>query len=227
MNIYQSLIQPERDVSDYIQHTVRQEECFTGLDIGCGRFSNLTALRPQLVSTGIDSFAPAIEEAKSRNLHDHYIVDDVMRHNFAGEKFDVVVANEVIEHLDKLAGWELLKRLESLSGKLVVITTPNGFLPQGAEFGNPWQRHKSGWFVHDFIGLGYLVRGFYGPKFMRGYAGQMKWRGSRVLTPLSQVLGMMLGPWPHLHFGLLAIKDVRDVSVRLASGSRATTAEKP
>ena len=127
MNIYRPLIQPERDVSDYIQNVIRQEECFTGLDIGCGRFSNLTALRPHLVSTGIDAFAPAIEEAKSRNLHDNYIVDDVMRHDFAGEKFDVVVANEVLEHLDKWAGWELLKRLESLSRKLLVITTPKRF----------------------------------------------------------------------------------------------------
>lgn len=199
-----------------IQEIIRQKECETGLDVGCGRFSNLTAMRPSLYSTGIDVYAPAIEEAQHHHLHDDYIVDDIMRHDFADRRFDVVVASEVIEHLDKWAGWDLLRRMESLASKLVIVTTPNGFLPQGPEFGNPWQRHLSGWFVNDFESLGYIVRGTAGPKFMRGYAGELKWRGARVLNPVSQFLGRTLAPWPHMHFGLLAIKDLDGVLPRLS-----------
>jgi hypothetical protein len=144
------------------------------------------------------------------------LIGDVMTHDFGDRRFDVVIANELIEHLDKWAGWKLLERLEQIASRLIIVTTPNGFVPQGPEHGNPWQRHRSGWFTHDFEGLGYDVHGIFGPKFMRGYAGQLRWRGARILVPVSELLGRLLRPHPGAHFGLLAVKELEGVSARLA-----------
>jgi hypothetical protein len=215
MKIYRKLFQPESSVTEYIQTVIRNNNCRTGLDIGCGRFSNLTSVRPQIISTGIDAFAASIEDAKRYNLHDNYILSDVMQYDFNGQKFDVVIASEVIEHFDKWDGLSLIKRMEQLATKLVIITTPNGFLIQGPEFNNPWQRHKSGWFVQDFLGLGYKVHGIFGPKFMRGYANEIKWRGARVWTPVSQLIGRLIVHWPACHAALLAIKDIEGVQAQL------------
>jgi hypothetical protein len=215
MNIYRKLTQPESSVTEYIQSVISRNNCRTGLDIGCGIFSNLTSLRPQLISTGIDAFESSIEDAKRNNLHDNYILADIMQHDFHGQKYDVVIASEVIEHFDKWNGYNLIQRMEQLATKLVIITTPNGFLMQGPEFGNPWQRHKSGWFVQDFIGLGYKVQGIFGPKFMRGYANEIKWRGARLWLPASQLIGRLLTPWPAYHAGLLAIKEIEGVPAQL------------
>jgi hypothetical protein len=210
-----SLRTPERNVVGTIQDIIAAKHCRTGLDLGAGTVSVLTALRPTLRSTAIDRFAPSIETSQKLGIHDEYIVGDVMTHDFGNRRFDVVVANELIEHLDKWAGWRLLERLEQLASRLILVTTPNGFVPQGAEHGNPWQRHRSGWFPHDFEGLGYTVHGIFGPKFMRGYAGQLRWRGARVLVPLSELLGRVLHAYPAAHFGLLAVKELEGVAARL------------
>ena len=215
MRARQSLRTPELNVLTRIQDIVRAKGCASGLDVGAGTFSVLTALRPALRSTAIDAYGPSIDASRTRNMHDEYVVGDVMTYDFGGRQFDVVIANELIEHLDKWAGWRLLERLEQLARRLIIVTTPNGFVPQGPEHGNPWQRHRSGWFPHDFEGLGYTVHGIFGPKFMRGYAGQMRWRGARVLVPVSEVLGRLLQSHPRAHFGLLAVKDLDGVSARL------------
>src|SRR6185295_2148371 len=94
--------------------------------------------------------------------------------NFDGRKFDLVTLYDVIEHLPKKQGFDLLEKCEELSSKYVLLQTPNGFLEQGPEFGNEHQRHLSGWFPHDFEGLGYKVYGTTGTKYLRGYGAGPK-----------------------------------------------------
>jgi hypothetical protein len=60
------------------------------------------------------------------------------------------------------------------------------------------------------------VWGIYGPRFMRGYAGQLRWRGARALVPKSEMVGRMLRRWPRLNYGLLAVKDLEPPSRRLS-----------
>lgn len=206
-----SLWTPELNVTRRIQGILREVGGCSALDIGAGTFSVLSDLRGQLRSTAIDAFAPSVEAARAAGLHDDYVVGDVLEHDFGGATFDAVVANEVIEHLDRRTGLELLQRLEHLATKVIIITTPNGFQPQGGEHGNPRQRHRSGWFANDFRGLGYEVAGIYGPKLLRGYAGRLRWRGARFWVPVSEGVGRLLAPWPGLHYGLLAVKRLAEV----------------
>jgi hypothetical protein len=215
-----SLWTPELNVMRRVQGIIRRLGCRSALDVGAGTVSVLTALRGEIHSTAIDAFAPSIEAARTAGLHDEYLLGDVMEHDLGGARFDAVVANEVIEHLDKWKGYELLRRLDQIALKVIIITTPNGFQPQGPEYGNPWQRHRSGWFAHDFEGLGYDVEGIFGPRALRGYAGQPRWRGARLWVPVSELMGKLLSPWPALHYGLLAVKVMEDVPVRLGERGR-------
>lgn len=211
-------------VSDYTRDLLHKGQCSLTLDVGCGVSSPLSSFRPQITSVGLDAFPQAIEEARARDAHDHYILADVLTENlddllagYGGRKFDLVTLYDVIEHLPKRRGYELLERCEELTCKYVLVQTPNGFLPQGPEFGNEHQRHLSGWFPHDFEGLGYTVYGTTGSKYLRGYAAGPKydfsgWMACDIL--LARVL--RVHKRPRRAFNLVAVKDVRGVAARLS-----------
>lgn len=73
--------------------------------------------------------------------------------------FGAVIANDVIEHMDRDRGEALLEKMEYWSPKKIVVTTPNGWLPQGEIEGNPFQHYLSAWRVDDFTARGYKVYG--------------------------------------------------------------------
>lgn len=209
--------------SDYTKEIVETSECTLILDVGCGSHSRLSQFRPQITTIGLDAFPQAIEEARANGVHDRYIVANILTENVdellancGGQKFDLVTLYDVIEHLPKRLGYELLERCEALTAKYVLLQTPNGFLEQGPEFGNEHQRHLSGWFPHDFEGLGYSVYGSTGTKFLRGYAAGPKydfygWQLCDIV--LAKLLGIRKNP--QRAFNLVAVKDVRGVPARL------------
>ena len=51
--------------------------------------------------------------------------------------------------------------------KKIIITTPNGFIPQKEVDFNPLQKHKSGWTVKEMKKLGFTTKGLAGLKFLR------------------------------------------------------------
>lgn len=216
-------IQP--DFETYIFRLAADPECRTALDIGCGERSFISRFRPRIKTIGLDAFEGAIERSREMNLHDSYILanvidtplDRLLEMN-GGERFDIVVLSDVIEHLPKAMGLVLLEKCEALTAKYIILQTPNGFVEQGPEFGNIYQRHLSGWFPHDFAGLGYTVAGCYGTKFFHGYGGQFKWRFPGVVLA-DFLLGILfrLEQRPKRSFNLAAWKDVRGVPSRLAT----------
>lgn len=208
---------------DYTKQIVNRSECVSTLDVGCGEYSLLSIFRPKITSVGVDAFPEAIEKSRARGMHDHYIVADILKGDLDdvlasldGRKFDLVTLYDVIEHLPKKLGYELLERCEQLTSKYVLLQTPNGFLEQGPEFGNEHQRHLSGWFPHDFAGLGYKVYGAVGTKCFRGYAAGPKYNfpGWAVCDVLLARL-LRVHKHPKRAFSLVAIKDVRGVPAHL------------
>ncbi|MSP96930.1 MAG: class I SAM-dependent methyltransferase [Betaproteobacteria bacterium] len=208
---------------DYTEQIINNEpECLLALDIGCGSYSHLSGFRPRITTVGIDAFPAAIELAKANNVHDHYIVADVLRFNPIEilsrfeRKFDLVTLYGVIEHFPKRAGYELLEKCEELTSKFILLETPNGFVEQGPEYENQFQRHLSGWFPHDFEGLGYKVFGTTGTKYLRGYAALPKYR-IKGLGALDFALARLLrANRQAIHaFNLVAVKDMRGVPARL------------
>jgi hypothetical protein len=208
----------------YTAELVNGGEVGCALDIGCGSDSHLMAFRPRIRTVGVDAFDDAIRSAQQRDVHDAYVSCDILKEDLpgllsqlGGERFDLVTLYGVIEHLPKRAGFELLERCEQLTEKFVLVETPNGFQEQGPEFGNEHQRHLSGWFPHDFEGLGYKVYGTTGTKYLRGYAAGPKYNFKGCLSVDHLLARLLRAHRNYRHaFNLIAVKDVRGVPARLS-----------
>jgi hypothetical protein len=213
-------------VFDYTKKLVETGDCHLALDIGCGNFSYLSAFRPSVITVGLDAFPEAIAQSKAKNVHDHYILADVLKDDLGSilkqvgdlGKFDLVSLYGVIEHFPKRQGYEMLERCEQLTSKYLILETPHGFVEQGPEFGNEFQRHLSGWFISDFEGLGYKVYGTTGTRYLRGYVAGPKYDFPGCIL-LDEFLTLMLqiNRHPKHAFNLVAIKDVRGVPARLGT----------
>jgi len=212
-----------RNATDYTRSLIERGEIETALDIGCGGWSPLTLFRPRIRTMGLDGFAGAIEDSRKKNVHDEYLLADVLRtdpkqilERTGGKKFDLVTLYSVIEHFPKRQGWELLERCEELTSKYVLLETPNGFVEQGPEFGNELQRHLSGWFPNELEGLGYRVHGTTGTRYLRGYVAGPKYNIKGTIS-VDYALSWLLrvNDHPGHAFNLVAIKDVRGIAARL------------
>jgi SAM-dependent methyltransferase len=155
----------------YLQQLVLQLGLTNGLDIGCGGGSLLSSLRgSNFTSTGIDVSQASIDESRSKNVHDEYLLGDFRTMRFE-KKYDVVVMSHVIEHFNRDEGADVLKRIEELALRLIYIETPYGYFEQQEYDNNYFQRHLSGWFPHDFEGRAYTVFGA-GNGLMRSTTGR-------------------------------------------------------
>ena len=106
--------------------------------------------------------------------------------------------------------------MEAISERFIILETPCGFVPQGPEFGNPYQRHLSGWFPHDFEARGYTVTGSLGTRLMRGYMGEPKLPIPGMRTFDNVILSRLLNTKtnPQRAFNICAFKDKLGVPAR-------------
>lgn len=193
---------------DYTRLLIQGRGIKTALDIGAGSHSMLSQFRPaglhltaiepdELSALRLEGF---VDRLISKRWHD--ALEDL-----GGECFDLITLYGVIEHMDKPGGNALLDSIERASSKYILIETPNGFVYQGPEFGNPLQRHRSGWFVEDFLGRGYSVFGTTGTRWGRGYMAR-----ARIPIFMEELLTLVLriNRHPRLAFNLVAIKNLED-----------------
>lgn len=184
------------------------KDCKTLLDVGCGANSPVQTFNKNLHCVGVDAFEPSIERSKKKKIHNEYVQADVLAIDtkFAPESFDIVVALDLIEHLEKSDGLKLLDMMESIAARKVVVYTPNGFLPQGDRESNPWQVHLSGWTTEEFRNRGYQVYGVNGIKSMRGEFAKPKWRPWFFWAFISDITELFVKNKPEKAFQLFAIK---------------------
>mgnify|MGYP001585621594 CR=1 FL=1 len=175
--------------------------CKTLLDVGCGENSVVQFFKPNLQKTvGVDIFA------KSIGIHDTYIKANALDIDkyFKPRSFDCVISIDVIEHLEKNQALELIKKMERIAKKCLVIQTPNGFLRQGPEGGNPYQVHKCGFTADEFRKMGYKVKGMDGPKFLRGECAKIRYKPEILFSVLANILDPVYRYFPEASFNLLA-----------------------
>jgi SAM-dependent methyltransferase len=141
------------------------QDCQSVLDLGCGPGSPLQFC-PVPYAVGVDAFAPYISTSAARAIHTAYIHADITRLAFQPKSFDAVVMLDVLEHLPQHEGMALLQKAECWARKRVLITTPNGYVPQGPRGGNPYQVHRSAWTLTAMRGLGYRAHGMAGLRFL-------------------------------------------------------------
>lgn len=131
--------------------------------------------RKRFYSVGADTFRPDLDQAKKARAHDDYILCDIRRLPLRSKSFDVVLSLEVLEHLEREEGKALLKSMEEIGRRQVIISTPRGEFRHCTADGNPQQEHKSAWYPGELRAYGYKIRG-YGlpmPGGIQGWLGRL------------------------------------------------------
>lgn len=172
--------------------------CDRVLDVGCGPKSILRG------SVGMDAFLPSLRAGRPH--HRAIVAARAPDLPFRDGAFDAVVALDVIEHLERSQGERLIAEMERVSRDRVVIFTPNGFLPQGALDGNPFQVHRSGWSPEEFARRGYSIVGINGVRGLRGEGAELRWKPRTLWRSISCVTQGMLYRFPSLCFQILCVK---------------------
>ena len=171
--------------------------CQSVLDVGCGSSPVMRQIGlPRLV--GIEGYEPAIEQARRLNTHDEIVQGDVreLARYFRPGQFDACVGLDVIEHLAKEDGLKMMKAMETIAAKKVILFTPCGFLPQRHAANDDLQEHLSGWEPDEMARYGYRVWGFLGPKKLRGEYHALK-RQPRILWAVVSLMGHFWGTHHH------------------------------
>jgi len=129
--------------------------------------------------------------------------------NFGENEFDLVVAFDLIEHLPKHEGYDLLYHLDRIARFSSLVLTPTGFAWQPPAINNAYNAHISGWRTSELKALGWKARnkGQIGFKLFYGPYGFQKYKGGNWLIlefiALSKILSY---PFPKLSFSQIAIK---------------------
>lgn len=184
--------------------------CKSVLDVGCGKSSNLRHLSAFLTRTvGVDLFKSDLKAAKATGIHSEYINSDINKIDrlFRSKSFDCVMAMDVVEHLEKKRAVALIIKMEKLAKKFVIIGTPNGFVSQGPLDGNVYQIHKCGFTPSELTILGFTVMGMDGPKFLRTYAAQIRFKPRIIFSVISNLIDPLLRRYPNSSFSLFAYKN--------------------
>ncbi|MEK7169201.1 MAG: class I SAM-dependent methyltransferase [Patescibacteria group bacterium] len=185
-------------------------DCKSVLDLGCGDNSPIGFIDRKEYLVGVDGFKKSVDKSRKLNIHDKYLHKNILevKKDFKKNSFDAVIALDVIEHLEKKDGYKLLKLMEHLASKKVVLLTPNGFVNQTGE-GNGLQEHLSGWSVSDFRKLGYKVLGRYGLKGLRGEKAELKYKPKILWGLISEISNLFYARQnPKKAYSLFVVKNV-------------------
>jgi SAM-dependent methyltransferase len=186
--------------------------CRSVLDVGCGHSSIVGSLKKTFSSEGIDIHKKTIDLSRKNKTHDKYKIGNIMSlPNFYKKKsFDACVSIDVIEHFTKKDALRLIKNMENVAVKKIIILTPNGFYEQHDYDGNPHQEHKSGWSKNDLEKLGYKVYGLRGLKYLRDEHAGIKYKPWAFWGACGFISEILFFPFASASFDLLAIKDLKE-----------------
>lgn len=173
------------------------------LDVGCSDGRGSEVLR-DAAAYGVDIHRPALQQAVSEGRRVHGSQADARFLPYCEGGFDAVIALDVIEHFEKVDALAMIGEMERVSRDLVVLLTPNGFVPQAPTEDEPWQEHRCGFGPGELANLGYEVHGVGGVAFLRKPYGAFR------SGPVGQALAFASRPVaaarPGAAFHLLAVR---------------------
>ena len=209
---FKELISKFKDIFFYKRLGKSLNGCRSVLDVGCGSNSPIREVKKRFYSEGIDIDKPSIIQSKKKKIHDRYIVGDIQDIDkyYKQKSFDAVISTDVIEHLEKKDALRLLKKMEKIARKKIIILTPNGFYHQDHLDKNPHQEHKSGWSVNDLTRIKYKVYGLRGLKYIRGEYATIKYKPWILWGFLAFITEVMLYYFPNFSYHLFAVKTLSD-----------------
>jgi len=184
--------------------TIKRElkNCNSVIDLGCGNNSPLCRFKRWFKIIGVDDYeiSKLHDKFYQRNVRDLYEL-------FLNKSVDAIVALDLIEHLTKEEGLELIKKMERIAKKKIIIFTPNGFREQSAFDGNPLQIHKSGWDFEEMKKLGFKVIGKDGLKYIKGKENSVRFKPIILWLWISKLTQPFVRNNPKYAYNLLCIKD--------------------
>jgi 2-polyprenyl-3-methyl-5-hydroxy-6-metoxy-1,4-benzoquinol methylase len=207
---YSNWVLNNRDIFFYKTLQNSLKNCKNVLDVGCGENSPLGKVKKSFYSEGVDIFDPSLSKSKKYKIHDKYKNADIRNLGklYKEKSFDAVIALDVIEHFKKSTAKKIIKDIEKIAIKKVILLTPNGFYPQDTIGGNPYQVHYSGWSRDDLEHMGYKVKGLRGLKYLRGDYANIRYRPWVIWGGLSFVTEPILHLFPSLSYHLFATKNL-------------------
>ena len=158
-------------IQPYIKNYISPEDSV--LDLGCGNGASLRNFKMKY-SMGIDIWEQYLPMAKDVytevKQYDIRKILEIIKPN----SFDVVLAIDIIEHLERGEGKKLICDMISISTKCVIIYTPLTFSDNIKNVigtwakGNPYQIHKSLWVEEDFKIHGFKMQYYPNPQVREG-----------------------------------------------------------
>ncbi len=142
-------------------------DCDSVLDLGCGSDSPLKLVKNVRNKVCVEAFEPYILKSKKSGIHDKYIKSNIAEVDFPDRSFDAVIILDVLEHMEKEQALEMINKIKKWARKRVILSTPNGHMPQEEIHNNPLQKHICSFSVDELEKMGFKVYGFNGLKFLR------------------------------------------------------------
>lgn len=125
---------------------------FIMLDIGCGK----------MIHTKYFNFSECVavdvkqEQEFKSNIS--FIKSDVFDYfNIYSDTFDVVVGMNLIEHFEKNKSLKLISLLKSRVNKILLLQTPDGFIPNCQFQGQQYLSHLCGYSQNELESLNFKV----------------------------------------------------------------------
>lgn len=137
----------------------KDKEIVSVLDVACG-LSLKSKYIPAQIRVGVDIHEPYFKHIEA-DVPYVVLKYDVrkLKEIFVPKSFDIVIAVDIIEHIKKDEGFDLMRQCEKIARKAVIFETPKGYVPQDIDIqghgGDKWQTHRSGWDETDFKKKGY------------------------------------------------------------------------
>jgi tetratricopeptide (TPR) repeat protein len=121
--------------------------CRTQLDVGKGNVQPETWQRR---IDGLEYFEPYIQ-SHHRSLYDQIIIGDIRDLAATIDRYDLIIAGDVIEHLEKDEAKLVVEQLYEKADKALLINIPLGEgWDHPEQHGNPGELHRSKWCPEDF-----------------------------------------------------------------------------
>lgn len=170
-------LQVTADILSLLPKAVR-----TVLDVGCGDGIVTNAIGPQYDVTGVD-----LSEAALSHVRRPHRVASITQLPFADGSFDLVMSNDVLEHLEEADFAEALKELARVASRYILITVPNAELLAA----NSTKCLKCGQQYHlnhhrRSMGAD-VLRGLFGDKFR---PVEVRYSGDQTRTPPEMTIGL-------------------------------------
>lgn len=145
----------EEAVRAFTLSWLKKYDCKSFLDAGCGdgKYTRRLQAWHPFEAWVVDAHAPSLEGIPAK-VSICGEMPGVLK-GIPDGAVDGAICLDVIEHFEKPAALEVIRELERIASKVVVLFTPYGFMPQPPDPDNPWQEHKCGFSSLELHYLGY------------------------------------------------------------------------